>query len=142
MLKYWLGEGLVDFPDSFRKRHGSARIDSRLHGHWVGRDLVFSVVSIEVAVHANHDEIDHHADDSEPGHEIEDALRAQIFLLEAVVSVPVVQGVMHVDAPVPTPVSRRRRIAAAAAMSSDCGKSTRAKGRPSRTGSPDRPRSR
>src|SRR5262249_8026443 len=98
-----------------------------------------SVIVIKKAVHTDQDEINHHAQNPNASHEVEDALWAQILVLEARIRVVSVDF-FFTHARAPTPLWRRRRTAAAAESNSGCGRSMPATIRPSRRASADPPR--
>src|ERR1700674_5465195 len=135
---------LVFFEPWFREIFCVLRRDGAGVGLWRhhrahGR-LVRRCITVEEAVHAEHDEIDDDADQHQACQKIKRTPGTQILLLETVVIGHVLMrhrlirhGVLtHALAPIRPAQSRRKRATAAA--NSGCGRSTRSRFRPWRRG--------
>src|ERR1700674_2016203 len=137
--------------ESFRVlRRNGAGVGLGRHHRAHGR-LVRRCVTVEEAVHAEHDEIDDDADEHQTCQKIKRSPRTHILMLEAVVIDRVLMrrrlirrwlighGVLtHAPAPIRPAQSRRKQEPAAA--NSGCGRSTRSRVRPWRRGSRGLPR--
>src|ERR1700756_606375 len=133
------GERLVDLLLNLARRH-DIRIHAGLDRHGICRRLMAPIIAVEEAIHSHQDEIDRDPDDSEPAEEVEHTEWAEILVFEALGrALPGIE-VLFTHAWAPELASRRRRRRVGAATNSNCGRSKRARDRPSRTGSADRPR--